>query len=601
MPQLPKITTVRHPNYYSNLPDWDLWRAVQEGGTQFVESYVKPLSQRETAYDFAQRKFMTPTQSFAQTAVVDIKNAVFQRMGDIVRRGGSTVYQSAVQGFKGGVNRRGSSMNNFIGTEVLPEMLFMGTVGVYVDNIAPPGPTLADGKAQPYLYTYPIEDIYSLKCSLPQSESDFEAVLLRDWCVEYDTIGFTGVALPAGRFERHRLVWIEDGEVVYQFYDAAGQPITATGEPMNTESPKGTGLKRIPFVLFDIGDSLLRNIAVDQIALTNLISTDINYARRSNFPFYTEQVDGRAIGGHLKSAAMEDGTSSAGGQAGADNEVKVGAMDGRTYGIGMDRPDFIHPSPEPIMVSMKLQDKIEDGIRKKVNLAVVSLGSSRASGEARAFDNQGLESGLAFIGMVLENGERKIADHWASYEGDDSRDTVVVKYPERYSLKSQEERLTEAEKLTKLMFSIPGQLVKKELAKDAVVALFSGRLDPDTLDKLLKQIDSVPYSTSAPDVIQMAKELGLAGDETLSDALGFNGKEEIKKAEDDHARRIARIQAAQTSLAAPPGQDPGARGIADLSTDSDAGKEEKEEASDTTQKADQKKPVRGPGKKPAGE
>lgn len=596
MPTHARITSIRHPNYLANSLDWELWRNIWRGGSDFVNAYLKRMSQRETEGDFRERKALTPPQGFAKTAVTDVKNAVYQRMGDIVRRGGSKVYTKATAGYKGGVDRRGASMNNFIGTQVLPELLFMGQVGVYVDNMPSKGETMADvPHASPYLYTYPVEDIFSISCSLPESESDFDAVLLRDWCIDYEAPSLPGVFLPSSRFERLRLVWIgEDGFVRYQFYDAAGAPIFPNGEPMIQETPTVLELRRIPFVMFDIGDSLLRDVAATQIALMNLASTDINYARKSNFPFYTEQRDMRAIGSHLKTAVMEDGTSSSGGQGAAENQVTAGAIDGRVYANGMDRPGFINPSPDPLRVSIELQRKMEDDIRKQISLAVVSLGSSRASGEARAFDNQGLESGLAFIGMVLENGERKIADHWASYEGNDERDTVVIKYPDRYSLKSTTERLEEADKLTSLMFSIPGRTIKKELSKDAVMALVGDRVDPDVLNTIMTEIDKASYSTSDPKVIELAKEQGLAGDVTLSDALGFDGEKEIKKAEEDHAKRIARIQAAQSSEQEQ--ANPAARGNPDADPNKDSGREERSEATDTTLNDSTKRPVRGEGK-----
>jgi hypothetical protein len=451
--------------------------------------------------------------------------------------------------------------------------------------------------ASPYLYTYRVEDILSWKCSLPEDESDYEAILLRDWCVDFDT-SFGTIQLPKGRFERFRLVWKDpnDGFVWYQFFDSEGQPIHADGTPGS--EPTRLQLTRIPFVLCDIGDSLFKDIANHQIALLNLVSSDVAYALKANFPFYTEQVDSRSMGSHLKSDIMEDGTASSGGQAGADQDVKVGTIDGRTYDIKSERPGFIHPSPEPLKASMELQRKLEDDIRKLVNLAVVSLGNSRASGEARAFDNQGLEAGLAYIGLILEGCERKIADHWASYEGNNKRDTTVIKYPSQYGLKPQMERIDEANKLTDLMFSIPGMTVKKELAKDAVYTLLGGRIPVDQLEKINNEIDTAKYSTSDPDVVKLAKEQMLASDITLSDALGFEGKTEIPKAEVDHENKIERIQKAQAEA---PGGDPGARGKTELSANPQAGKEERKKVNDTTTSDTTKKPTRGEGKKVNGD
>jgi hypothetical protein len=603
-PPAANISTIRHPDYLYDLPDWNTWRWIWEGGDGFVRQYLQKWSGRESDEDFRRRREITPDAGFAKAALVDIKNAVFHRMGDIMRRGGSKAYQEAIAGHRGGVDRRGSSMNHFIGTQLLPEMLAMGKVGVFVDNIAPPGPTMADAaNASPYLYMYKVEDILSWNCSLPEDESDYEAILLRDWCVDYDS-SWGSINLPKGRFERYRLVWKEptDGLVWYQFFDNSGQPIHADGSP--GESKTRLNLTRIPFVLCDIGDSLLKSIATYQIALTNLLSSDLSYALKANFPFYVEQVDSRSMGSHLKSDVMEDGTASTGGQASADQDIKVGTIDGRTYDIKAAAPTFINPSSEPLKASMELQRKLEDDIRKLVNLAVISLGNSRASGEARNIDNQGLEAGLAFIGLVLETCERKIADHWSSYEGNDKRDSVVVKYPEQYSLKSQKERIEEADKLTDLMFSIPGMTVKKELAKDAVIALLAGRVPVAKLEQINKEIDDAKYSTSDPDVVKLAKEQMLASDITLSDALGFDGKTEIPKAQKDHEDRIERIQKAQADPTQPAlgkAGDPAARGKPELSANPNAGKEEKAQATDTTKSDSTKKPTRGEGKKVNGD
>lgn len=586
------IASARHPQYLFHLPDWQKWRWIWEGGESFRQRYLYSLSDRESQTDFDARKKVTPIPAFAKAAIVDIKNSVFHRMSDIARRGGSPSYESAVAGYNGGVDRRGSSMNHFVGTNVLPEMLAMGKCGVFVDNVAPPGPTKADAtQASPFLYTYPIEDILSWDMGLPHEESELRSILLRDWTITY-TNHFGTVHLPTNTQERLRLVWIgDDGFVWYQFFDPAGNPVSADGVP--GESPTRLNLRKIPFVICDIGISLLNDIADYQIALLNMVSTDVAYSLKANFPFYVEQQDRRAVGSHLKSDVMEDGTATSGGQSAAQKEIKVGTIHGRTYDINTDTPTFINPSSEPLLSSTKLQEKFENDIRKLVNLAVISLGNNRASEGSRAFDNQGLEAGLAFIGLVLETAERKIGEHWSAYEGNDN--TVVVKYPEQYSRKSMETRIDESQKIADLTFQIPSLTAKKELAKDIIVSLMGGRATPEKIAEINKEIDEAKYSTSDPDVIKLAKEEGLASDVTCSNALGFEGEEEVEQANLDHAKRIARIQSAQTSNDGTP-DNPGARGVDDLEVNRDSASEEREEATDTTEEPDTKRPVRGEGK-----
>ena len=80
-------------------------------------------------------------------------------------------------------------------------------------------------------------------------------------------------------------------------------------------------MTRIPFILLDIGESLMKDVANHQIALLNLGSSDVSYALKANYPFYTEQQDLRAVGDHLKHNVNPDGTAQIGGQP-AENRCK---------------------------------------------------------------------------------------------------------------------------------------------------------------------------------------------------------------------------------------------------------------------------------------
>jgi hypothetical protein len=119
--------------------------------------------------------------------------------------------------------------------------------------------------------------------------------------------------------------------------------------------------------MLDIGDSLIKDVCQHQIALLNLVSSDVNYALKGNFPFYVEQRDMRAMGSHLKVAANADGTATQGGQGASDTDIKVGVTQGRAYDKGANAPQFINPSSEPLKASMDLQAKLEADIRKLVN------------------------------------------------------------------------------------------------------------------------------------------------------------------------------------------------------------------------------------------
>jgi hypothetical protein len=275
-------------------------------------------------------------------------------MRDVLRKDGTTTYQKAVEGLFGGVDLRGSNMTAFMGYQVLTELLTMGRVGVYVDMPVVDSPTKAGSRgARPYLYMYPVEDILSWTASRPDQPSEFQAILLRDRCVDYgDLSTFSGqlpVELPQGSYERYRFVFKcpIDGRVKVQFFNASGRPITPENIELPTVDPIILELDKIPFSVLDIGDSVLKDVCKHQVALLNLGSSDVAYALKANVPIYTEQTDLRAGGDHLKHAMNPDGTATAGGQPGAAIERQIGQTQGIRYDLRADRPDFIHPSSEP--------------------------------------------------------------------------------------------------------------------------------------------------------------------------------------------------------------------------------------------------------------
>ena len=588
MPDKPlSFIRTRHPVHNESIFDWQKWRDTYEGGDDFKTRYLQKFTDREDQTEFDMRKKLTPVPRFAGSAVDDIRNSIFQRMRDIQRTGGSKGYQEAVQGKNGGVDRQGRNMDAFLGMDVLTDLLVMGKVGVYVDSSAEAGETLADASnSRPYVYAYPVEDILNWKCADPEHPNEFQSVMLRDKCLSFDPLS----SLPSGVEERFRLVWIdpEDGFVRLKFMDANGEPVDREGNP-TTEEPIKLELRKIPFTLIDISRSLIKDVADYQIALLNLTSSDIWYALKANFPFYTEQRDMRATGRHLKRVATDDTGESS---SGSDEDIKVGQTRGRAYPIGADRPEFIHPSPEPLKASMELQKKFEGDIRRLVNLSVATL-SSRQSAESKSLDNQGLESGLSYIGLVLEAAERKIADFWAIYENRtvSKRQVPTIKYPDRYSLKTDGDRIEEADKLSELLFRIPSRAAKREISKNVVASLLSGKVPPEVLNEIEQEINSADYLTSDPKTILEAVERGLVGEKTGSIALGFKDEEHVV-AREDHAARLARIQKAQS----PVGDNPAARGLPDADPDPESGKREREEATNADEDGDRSQRQRGEGR-----
>jgi len=552
----------KHPEY--DEVAWTKYRFVMDGGDEFIEEYLESYSDREDANDYTVRKRITPNPNFAAGAVTDIKNAIFQRMNDIIRINGTKQFQDVYSGKLGGVDLMGATTNYFIGNKVLPELLNMGKVGVYVDMpVIKSQATLSDTQSKhPYYYVYKTEDIRNWTLSQTEEYSEFSLLLLRERGLTYNKHG-----LPHEEYTRYRLLTKEDNKIKIQFYDDENKQIDKEGN-ISTEE-YFLDIEKIPFVIFELNQSLLRNIANHQIALLNLESSDIGYALKANFPFYIEQQNKMASPHLKKEGENEDGAS---------REIEVGGTTGRTYATDQP-PAFIHPSSEPLQASIAKQKELKDDIRTLVNLALSAVQPKFASAQAKAHDEHGLESGLSFIGLILEHGERQLAELFAAYEN--SKDIATIRYPSRYALKSDQERINEAKSLNEMIDKIPSKKGQKAITQLMVKKLLDAKVSQDELRGILEEIEQAKYMTSDSEIINTDLEKGLVCVQTASEARGY-AKDEADKAKKDHAERIKRIQDSQTP-----------RGLSDLGTDPNASKDEKQLSQDSDLDDNAHKRVRG--------
>jgi hypothetical protein len=577
-----KISKIRHPQYMDYFEEYCKWRLTYKGGKAFIDKYLQKFSKREDDVTFRERKCLTYSPSFAKAGINKLKNTFYSRMGEIVRTGGPDSYISACRGEGGGVDLYGSSINSFMGQEVLKELMTMKTVGIWVDK-----PTITDkllinniGK-KPYLYIYTAEDILSWNYTYARGEYNVNNILLRETNYAYDEK--TGLAL--GIITRYRHAWIGlDGAVHIQFY---------IEDPDNEEEDKKDGeevilnLNRVPFVPGGLVESLLSDVSDYQIGLLNIASADMNYCYKANFPFYTEQFDQLAQSTYTRRPPVSRTTNAATGkdpnegtfteaQRNDDDEMTVGGTTGRRYPKGTDRPEFIAPPTEPLIASMKKQEQMKQEIFELIDIAASNAKPQFASAESKSMDDRGLESGLSYIGLELEYMEREIAKIWALYEGGES---ASIKYPEKYSLKTDEQRNKEAEQLNKVKVSVPSRTFSKEVSKEISRVMLSDKIKNETIDKIEKEIEASEYISSDPELIKIASQLGMLDAVTGSNALGFDGAKVVPKAQEEHAKRLALIAQSQASGAA--------RGNPDASTNQDSSaKDEKIKSQNSDTNAD---------------
>lgn len=545
------IVDTRHPDWSNNWAEWEKWRCVFEGGEQFKQTYLFKLSDRESETELKARRRMAYCPAFATAAINDVKNAIFQRISDVTREGGAATYKSAVSGQKGGVDLQGSSMGTFIGTNIIDELLVMAKVGVLVDNFDDLGITQADKRGkQPYLTAYSAENILSWAPNNPTE--GFEAVLLREIVDDLNEFG-----LPQGKTVQYRLMRKTPEGILVIFYDEKGNK----KEDMVLDIPK------IPFVTFEVSRSLMKDAADYQIALLNLESSDIDFSRKANFPFYYEYYDPKTEGAFAKPAGEPNNTGTSAEAKSRDKEIQVGLTKGRRVPKGFDKPGFINPDPDTLRVSMEKGNQLKDDIRSIVNLNLMTLHANSQSAESKEVDNRSLEASLSFVGLVLQKGEQQIAEHWASFEGEGKR--VKVTYPKTYSLKSEKDRREEADELDKLSDKVPSDTFRREVKVKMSRILMGGDLTDERLAKIEKEIRDADVTTSDSNIILSSHKAGLVGDKTAAVALGFK-EEEIEQAKKDRAERIKLTMEAQG------GEGGAARGVPELDKGKPDGSGEKD-------------------------
>jgi hypothetical protein len=500
------LTNSRHPDYLYYYMDWVKYRLVYDGGIPFVQTYLKKLSSLEKDADFLDRRSIAYCPGFASAEVHRICDAIHERLPDVQRVGGTRSYQTAVVG---DVDLQGSSMNTFMGLQVLPELLIQAKVGILVDNHSDLGTTIKDrGDKHPYLTVYAAENILSWAPNNPIN--GYDVILLQE-VIQVTTPD----GLPNGNTIRYRYMRKMENGILVIFFDADG----------NEQSQSILDLKEIPFIILKTAQSLLRDVADYQIALLNVESSDISFIRKANYPLFYEFYDPATENPHLKGPEHVDGQ---------DTTVKVGMSQGRRYPNGISPPNFIGPDPEILRISIEKGKELKNDIKELVN---TNVAANNPSG------SRSLEAGLSAIGQVLQTGETQVCKYWAMFEG--STDPYNIAYPTIYSIKTDEERLDEVLKLDKIADRVPSDTYKRAVRKRMAKTILGNVLLAKDFTSIENEIDNADVVSSDPNIILSAQAVGLIDDVTAANALGFDGETVVPKAKLDRAERIKLTMEAQ--------------------------------------------------------
>lgn len=502
---------ITYSGYKQNSEWWTRWRDAFDAGIRFRDLYLVPFSLRETPEDFLTRKKITPTEPHAKYALLEQRDAIAQHLHEVERTGPEEYRYAMSRNCDGS----GLSFNAYLSRYIIPELLVIGQCGVIIDRDAVQIVTKADEANAPYIYLVRAEDKLSYTTD---NKGKYTKLLIRRHVVTQDEI----YGLISGT---------KSEQVLFEKLDSTIKVTINPGEANKKELE--LALDEIPYVEAKLSDSPMKDICEYQIALLNIISSDVSYGISSNFPFYVEQGKGTRIYGSGKSEDAE--------QKGSD--TASGVSHGRYY--QGERPSFINPSSEPLRASIDLRNDLKTSIRQILQLTLSRLKPTRASGESKNSDTSEKETGLAAITVELQCFENKIADIFCDYLGTD--DEAHVKYPDSYQAPSVQDRVDEIDLLTSVATSSTSASLRKACAcRIAKIAL--GPSHPE-LTEIEEEIEKLDLPVIDIDNIKTLHEAGLIDTVTGTVLAGFTPEIAVKAAK-DHEARLTRIAIAQSQGAA---------------------------------------------------
>lgn len=572
-----------HPFYLRCFDDWILWRLAYLSGRTFIETYTRMYSIRENPLNFAERKEFTYCPAYAKTLIEDIRAMIISQFSSIRREPGTSSFDKMLTGQDGGVDLWGSSMDYFMADKVLTELLVMGRVGVFVDmpTIEEAGTIYGQSQYRPYLYTVPVENIRNWKHIYTPKGYKLQKLVINVGVEQYNDTAFpTSV------------------EVVEKTFEVTPKGVTChtyCGEELRNKVT--ANLDEIPFVIFSLSQSLMTDIARYQVALLNMASSDVHAIIKNNFPIYTEQYDANSeLAGLLRPANQQkdfDEEGSAGTAARAEvasNEVALGATDGRRYPKGLERPQFISPSSEPLKISHAKQDQLKREMKELVRLTVTNLRPTDSVNSALETKRGTFSDGILTITKILQNGEQQIANLWSKFE---HATPTIVNYPSKFQELDDLQRQETAKNLFEKMESLPSLTYQKEIAKQAAQVLLQGTINSEKMDSILDEIEQAKgFCADSKVLVEIVKE-GICSHELAAEIRCFP-PEDLKKAQAEHLDRVVAIAEAQGQND-PANKAPAARGVNDLDADPNSGKKEKDNAENDPTKVE-KAEKRGEGK-----
>lgn len=441
-----------HPVYVGNFNYWQFLLDSYEGGVDYCNGMIPGKTGASSLKDFVVRIFVNGQEQKQPTASGNLFQHPKERLEDYQDRLRMSYYynfcapvvdiyanhlfkDSVIEEFKAiedtvdqvreNIDLKGSSIEEFR-RELATNCQIYGHCFVIVDSPKTPSGAVVTRKDQIDQRAFPYVTIYAPHCIINWTLDVFGSpywVLLREYVESnVDPQAFNKSKIKDWNYK----LWTRDGWARYdREYKLIDQGTHPVGEVPIVCVYDKKSLKEVSF----LGIATLADIAFVSRDIYNSCSELKQILRDQTFAFLA--INGTAT---------------------EYDELSVGTMKGLLYPEGRNVPQYVSP---PADNATTYFTHIDRQVRKIYQLAKLEGGSAHQeqtaeaqTGVSKAWDFNETNAALAKKALNLEDGERKIWQMFAKWEGKkfDGR----IQYPNEFSMSSLMDDLQEAEKSARL-------------------------------------------------------------------------------------------------------------------------------------------------------
>lgn len=463
-----------HSLWTKYAPEWSLYLGAYEGGPDFANTQNIFRHFRENPEDFIDRAKRLHYINYCEQIVEFFTNFIFS---ETIDRNPDSSIAPWYNEFIRDVDKRGSSVDTYMRNVSDESQIF----GMCYTIVEAPVPSTSDGAL-------------TKQQELDEGMSPYWVIVrpdeIIDWVVDdFDQFDY------AKRKQLVNVVLagtsnIRTLERYTEFYpDRIVQTdidITDASKPNLLPAIKlDNTLNKVPIVIHrykrskrysHMGNSFIRDFAYNNREIMNLTSLLQEFLYRQCFNILAKEVDGGGVPLNTADAGI----------LGTDNSID--------YPKGANAPSYLSPPAEPAKFLQEERQRIKEEMFSRASQDSMKelYNGGGASGFSQA---QSFSKTVPFISSradVLESAETQLMLLTCERAGKDWAESRI-KYKDRYELTNVADAMTQFLILTRDIL-LPSETFDKAQLK-RFVKEFDGKLPPETLQKVMTEIDAMDYTT----------------------------------------------------------------------------------------------------------